>query len=64
MDEVEWDIVRRHRNGESASGGERRLGQVEKSQAWTNLRRVALAAPADCAARASQGTAWTPRRLG
>jgi hypothetical protein len=64
MDEVEWEIVRADIAMEKARlevNGDR--AKWRESQARTNLRRVPLDTPADWAARASQGAAWTPRRL-
>ena len=64
MDEVEWEIVRADIAREKArleANGD--WAKWRESQARPNLRRAALAAPADWAARAAQGGAWTPRRL-
>jgi hypothetical protein len=65
MDEVEWEIVRADIAMEKArleANGD--WAKWRESQAWTNLRRVPLDTPADRAAGASQGAAWTLRRLG
>jgi hypothetical protein len=63
MDEVEWEMVRADIAMEKArleANGD--WAKWRESQAWTNLRRAALAAPADLTARAAQRAAWTPRR--
>ena len=65
MDEVEWEKVRADIAMEKArleANGD--WAKWRESQARTNLRRAVFAAPAYWAARATQGAAWTPRRLG
>jgi hypothetical protein len=65
MNEVEWEIVRADIAMEKArleANGD--WAKWRESQAPTNLRRDALAALADWRARAAQGAAWSPRRLG
>ena len=62
MDELEWEIIRADIAMEKArleANGD--MAKWRESQARTNLRRAALDTPADWAAQAAQGAAWTPR---